>query len=103
MRRAANIDANHGAIVACLRACGCVVQSLAAVGAGVPDLLVGHRATRRLLLVEVKNPKKSPAGRALTPAQAEWHEAWQGLPVYIVQRVEDVPALLAGEPVRMTT
>lgn len=44
MRRAARTDANQTAIVEALRKCGASVQSLAAVGKGVPDLLVGLRS-----------------------------------------------------------
>ena len=44
MRRAAKVDANQEQIVQALRACGATVQSLAGVGKGVPDLLVGIRA-----------------------------------------------------------
>ena len=36
MRRA-KIDANHGEIVETFRACGCLVQSLARMGALVPS------------------------------------------------------------------
>lgn len=97
-RRAARTDANHAAVVGCLRACGCVVQSLAAVGGGVPDLLVWHRATRRVLLVEVKDGRKPPSERRLTPDQVRWHAEWQGAPLHVVERAEDVPALLAGVP-----
>lgn len=76
MRRAANIDANHRAIVDHLEAIGCSVQSLASAGNGVPDLLVGRRAVN--VLIEVKNPEKSPAGRKLTEAQADFHRRWKG-------------------------
>lgn len=92
MRRAARTDANHAAVVGCLKACGCEVQSLAAVGDGVADLLVYHRSTRRLLLIEVKDGDKVPSKRKLTADQVEWHKRW---PVAVVERVEDVPGLLS--------
>lgn len=98
-RRAARVDGNHSAIVGCLEACGCEVQSLAAVGGGVADLLAYHRATKRLLLVEVKNPAQSKSDRALTPAQVEWHRRF---PVAVVERVEEVPVLLSGRPSKAT-
>ena len=94
-RRAARVDANHAEIVGCFRACGCDVQSLAAVGCGVPDLLVHQRSTGKLWLVEVKDGKKSPSERKLTKDQLEFHAIW---PVHVVMRVEDVPVLLAGRP-----
>ena len=74
MRRAARVDSNHAAVVGALMACGCEVQSLAAIGGGVADLLVHHRATGRLLLVEVKDGDKPPSARKLTPEQVEWHK-----------------------------
>jgi hypothetical protein len=76
MRRAAQVDANQGAIVEALRAAGYSVQSLAAVGGGVPDLLVGVRGVN--LLLEVKDGSKRPSRRRLNPAQERWHAAWRG-------------------------
>ena len=76
MRRAARVDQNQGEIVAALRAAGCSVVSLAAVGKGVPDLLVGLRGTNRLL--EVKDGSKPPSARRLTPDQRDWHMTWAG-------------------------
>jgi len=71
MRRAARTDANHAAIRDLLVRCGCSVQSLAAVGKGVPDLLVGR--FRRTYLVEVKTDRGE-----LTDDQALWHARWRG-------------------------
>ena len=76
MRRAAKIDANQLAIVAALRARGWSVQSLAAVGRGCPDLLVGADGQNAVL--EVKDGSKPPSARRLTPAQGEWHQNWNG-------------------------
>ena len=41
--RAAKIDANQEAVVLALRSAGATVQSLAGVGKGTPDLLVGYK------------------------------------------------------------
>jgi len=76
MRRAARIDDNHSAIVAMLRRMGAKVQSLAAVGDGCPDLLVGVDGENYLF--EVKDGNKSPSRRRLTSAQLTWHENWRG-------------------------
>jgi hypothetical protein len=92
MRRAAKTDANHAQIVSVLRKCGCDVQSLAAVGDGVPDLLVHHRPTGRLALAEIKDGDLPPSRRRLTAAQREWHARW---PVTVVETVEQ--ALLLAE------
>ena len=91
MRRAAKVDANQAAIVGAMRACGAKVQSLAAIGGGVPDLLVLHRGVLRL--VEVKDGSRPASRRKLTPAQLEWHKDW---PVQIVKDVEEAVALMAG-------
>lgn len=89
MRRAAKTDANHSAVVGALMRCGCEVQSLAAVGDGVADLLVWHKATQRLLLVEVKDGNKPPSARKLTADQEAWHERF---PVIVVLSPEDAIA-----------
>jgi Holliday junction resolvase len=76
MRRAAKIDANQEAVVIALRATGATVQSLAAIGKGVPDLLVGHQG--QTFLIEVKDGKKAPSARQLTEDQVKWHGEWKG-------------------------
>lgn len=91
MRRRARTDGNHGEIVEALRASGCSVQSLATVGAGVPDLLVGIAG--RNLLLEIKDGSKSPSKRTLTPAEITWHGAWGGQ-VATVATVDEALALI---------
>jgi hypothetical protein len=76
MRRAANLDSNHHAVVLALRAIGATVQSLASVHGGVPDLLVGYHG--RNVLLEVKDGQKRPSARALTIEEARWHSEWGG-------------------------
>jgi hypothetical protein len=77
VRRAAKVDANQEQVVSALRAAGAVVQSLAAVGKGVPDLLVSFRGN--LFLLEVKDGSKPPSGQKLTTDQQKWHQAWGAL------------------------
>lgn len=91
MRRAAKVDANQTEIVQALRQAGAVVQSLAAVGNGCPDLLVGYR--NRLFLLEVKDGSKPPSAQKLTPDQVEWHRVWQGH-VVVVNGVESAIAAI---------
>ena len=74
--RAAKIDANHEQVVTALRAAGATVQSLAGVGKGVPDLLVGYQG--QTLLMEVKDGLKPPSKRALNEDQLRWHGSWNG-------------------------
>jgi hypothetical protein len=86
MRRAAKIDANQTQVVLALQAAGATVQSLAAVGQGVPDLLVGFQG--KTLLMEVKDGQKPPSARRLTEDQLKWHGAWRGGPLAVVDGVE---------------
>jgi Holliday junction resolvase len=74
--RAAKIDANQEAVVTALRTAGASVQSLAGVGKGVPDLLVGFKG--QTLLFEVKDGFKAPSARLLTEDQIRWHGSWKG-------------------------
>ena len=83
MRTHGRTDANQTAIVAALRRIGCSVTSLASVGGGCPDLLVGWRSVT--VLMEVKDGSKCPSKRTLTEAETEWHEAWTGGPAAVVE------------------
>lgn len=87
MRRAAKIDANQPEIVETLRAYGCAVQSLAAIGRGCPDLLAWSPWVGAQLL-EVKDGSKPPSARRLTPDQVEYHAKWKG-PIHIVTTPEE--------------
>ena len=84
--RAARTDANHVQVVSALRAAGATVQSLAGVGKGVPDLLVGHQG--HTLLMEVKDGDKSPSQRKLTEDQLKWHREWNGGTLAVVDGPE---------------
>lgn len=86
-RRAAKIDANHNLIVATLRAAGASVQSLAAVGHGVPDILVGIGG--ETFLMEIKDGSKPASQRKLTDDQVLWHSVWRGKPVIVVETETD--------------
>jgi hypothetical protein len=93
MRRASKVDDNQAAVVAALRKIGCSVQSLAAVGSGCVDLLVGFAGDE--WLIEVKDGSKPPSARKLTPDEATWHSQWQGR-VYIVESAEQAIAIVTG-------
>lgn len=64
------IDGNQNEIVAALTAAGLAVQSLGAIGAGCPDLLVANR-NGSMMLMEVKMP-----GEKLRDSQHEWIGKW---------------------------
>ena len=95
MRRAAKIDRTQPDIVAALRSVGASVQSLASVGGGVPDLLVGFCG--QTLLIECKDGALPPSGQALTPDQIAWHAAWRGLPVWVIRSADEALEALKGE------
>jgi hypothetical protein len=71
------VDGNQKAIVGIFERANFSVQSLAAVGDGCPDLLVG--ACGWTYVIEIKNGKKP-----LTPDQRKWHDEWRGFPVLTV-------------------
>lgn len=91
MRRAAKVDGNHADIVAALVAHGASVQSLAASGEGVPDLLVGWRGFN--ILMEVKDGSLVPSHRKLTPPQKKWHAGWKGT-AHVVNSVDEALFIL---------
>ena len=87
---AGRVDTNQPDIVAELRRHGFSVHSIATVGDGCPDLLVGFGGVT--YLIEVKDGSKPPSARALTPDEAEWHDTWQGYPVDVLESVEQARA-----------
>lgn len=91
MRRFGKIDANHSAIVKALRQIGASVQSLASVGSGCPDLLVGFRGEN--IILEVKDGNLPPSKQKLTDDERVWHACWNG-EVHTVTSVEEALKLL---------
>lgn len=82
MRYKARTDANQQAVIDMLRQVGASVQSLAAIGNGCPDLLVGYNG--RTFLMEVKDGAKTASQIRLTPDQVGWHQKWVGGSLSIV-------------------
>jgi len=76
------VDANQPEVIRHLLALGCIIQSLAPVGVGCPDLLVGYEGA--LCLLEVKSD-----GKDLNDFQRAWHKSWKGYPVFTVTSGED--------------
>jgi hypothetical protein len=86
------VDANQAEIVKALRKIpGVRVRSLAAVGDGVPDLLVGYRG--RNWLLECKDPSKPPSKRKLTEDQDEFFAVWTGQ-VAKIETIDDARGVL---------
>jgi hypothetical protein len=86
VRRAAKIDANQAEIVKALRKVGCSVLSLAAIGRGAPDLLLGYQGKN--VLLEVKRPRGK-----LNDQQQAFRAAWQG-DLCVVRSVDDALLVL---------
>ena len=90
-------DANHAEIVAALKAAGCSVVDLAAVGGGVCDLLVGYEGANYLL--EVKNlARKGGAENAAGTfaKQAKFRREWRGQATVVNDAAGAVRYVTAG-------
>jgi hypothetical protein len=87
------LDGNHTAVMAALRNAGMTPLSLAAVGSGCPDILVGWRGIN--VLLEVKDGEKPPSARALTVAEQEFHDTWPGQVVVVDSPEAAVLAVIA--------
>tara|TARA_Y100000310_G_scaffold273610_1_gene289148 strand:- start:109 stop:492 length:384 start_codon:yes stop_codon:yes gene_type:complete len=82
------VDSNHAEIVKALRSYPDVsVFSIATLGQGIPDLVVGINGVT--VLVEVKAGRKK-----LNALQASWHAAWTGTPVVVMRSVDEAHALV---------
>jgi len=92
MRRA-RVDDNHAEITAALRAVGASVQSLASVGKGCPDLLVGYRGKNYIF--EVKDGSKPASRQHLNQKQQEWRSRWEGS-VHIVRSVQGALGMIGA-------
>lgn len=95
MRRAARIDENQPAIVEALREVGASVLHLHSIGEGCPDLLVGFRGVNHL--VEVKDSRKPPSARRLTPDEQRFADLWRGQ-VAVAESVSEALAVLGLAP-----
>ena len=86
----AKVDTNHPEIVSALRTHPNVtVCSLAALGGGVPDLMIGCCGVT--VLAEIKYEKEK-----LNPMQTRWHKAWRGTPVVVLRDVGSAHQLIAN-------
>lgn len=89
------IDKNQPMIVRDLRKMGCSVQSLAEIGKGVPDLLVGWKGKN--FLFEVKDGMLPPSRQRLTPDEKVWHALWQESgQVHVIKTTEDAIKIMSN-------
>ena len=97
MRRAARVDANSDQVVSALRAAGAYVRIITQ-GEGLPDLLVGYRnpvsGNQYTLLLELKDGRKPPSARKLTPAEEKFFMEWPGGLLAKVESVEEALDIL---------
>jgi len=84
------IDANQNEIVKTFRSLGASVLIISSIPKCC-DLVVGKN--KRNYLVEVKDGKKPPSARQLTPHEQIFHDSWRGQ-ICIVNSIEDVIALV---------
>lgn len=83
IRVRARTDDNQTDIVRTLRHVGAYVVSMASIGGGVPDLLVGFRG--KTYLLEVKDGDKPKCQQKLTPLEIFFHKEWTGGSLSIVR------------------
>jgi hypothetical protein len=95
VRKRARTDDNQAEIVEALRGIGATITSIATLGGGVPDLLVGFRG--RNLLLEVKDGRKPPSQRRLTDDELAWHLTWRGQAAVVID-VDEAIAIVTGDP-----
>ena len=93
MRQAARTDANHSEIVKAFNQAGMGVRSLAAVGDGMTDIIVGFRGLN--CLIEIKDPNQPPSKRQLTAAQQKFHAEWPGQIAVVETADAAIEAVLA--------
>ena len=96
MFKRARTDDNQSPVVRRLRQIGCSVLSLAPIGSGCPDLLIGYHGLNTLL--EVKDGEKAPSARKLTGDQVRFKSEWRGQWVVVTSPDEAMEAV-----VRLTT
>ena len=91
MRHKPRLDSNQKDIVKELRQYpGVSAHSVASLGHGFPDVIVGFRG--RNYLVEIKDPNKPPSARKLTDDEKAWHETWTGQ-VDVAETTEQIISL----------
>jgi hypothetical protein len=94
-RFARRVDANHAQVVATLRAAGAWVWDTSRLGGGYPDLHVYHPRVGALLL-EVKDGRRPPSERRLTPAEERFARAYPGRLVVVCSPEDALAAIGVG-------
>jgi hypothetical protein len=90
-------DDNQDEIVSDLKLIGAVATSLAGVGSGVGDILVGYHG--RNWMFEIKNPNRPPSKRKLRPKQIAFREHWKRMGQYdVIETSVDAMKIMGVEP-----
>lgn len=87
------VDGNHTEVVKALNNAGMKVQSLASIGKGCPDLLVGFRGLN--IALEVKDGARPPSGRLLTSDERDWQDTWPGFVMTVTSAEDAINAVVA--------
>lgn len=86
-RFARKVDRNHGPVVDAFELAGCSVLSIASVGNGAPDLVIG--CAGRSHLVEVKPDTRVKAVSNQRANQVAWATKWRGGAVHVVRTTSE--------------
>ena len=94
------VDANQSEIVQKLRRLGISVKSVATIGQGFPDLVVGYHGQN--YLIELKDEGKSPSQRKLTDQEMKFQMGWRGQvdTCKSLQEILDVLDIKLTKPIR---
>jgi hypothetical protein len=94
-------DANHSEILNGLKDRGVMVHDTHSLGDGFPDMMAKGIRSRygQIILLEVKDPSKSPSKRALTVDEKTFHGNWIGVPLFIVTTIAEAMAAVSGQAI----
>lgn len=81
-------DGNHAEIRDGLRKMGVWCADTSRLGDGFPDLIACHPLDKRLVLLEVKDPKQLPNKRKLKPSEERFHRQCPG-PCFVVETLDE--------------
>jgi hypothetical protein len=93
VRRKARVDANHASVVQALRSCGWTVIDTSRLGSGFSDAVAIKHG--RIEFVEIKDGRKRPSERKLTPHEITFHQRLlaAGVTVKVITDVEGATRL----------
>lgn len=89
MAYARKVDANQKDVIEAMTAIGWYCLDLSRAGHGAPDILAAKAG--RLVAIEVKDGRRPPSERKLTPLEQDVHTAFaaHGCPVVIINSVDE--------------